>query len=104
MQKQGQNQRAADDYTRALQYRDDAQGYWRRAQAYQATGQLDPAIRDFDKAISLSPDSGMFIAERGLALNRKGDFDRAIADFDKAISLQANDSVVIQRPRRGVAR
>jgi tetratricopeptide (TPR) repeat protein len=43
----------------------------------------------------------MFIAERGLALNKKGDFDRAIVDFDKAISLQANDSAALNG--RGVA-
>ena len=30
---QGQNQRAIDDYTKALQYRDDAQAFWRRADA-----------------------------------------------------------------------
>ncbi len=38
---QGQNQRAIDDYTKALQYRDDAQAFWRRADAYQALGQID---------------------------------------------------------------
>ncbi len=100
-QKQGQNQRAADDYTKALQRREDAQGYWRRAQAYQATGQLDPAIRDLDKAVSMSADNGMFTGERGLALNKKGEFDRAIVDFDKAISLAANDSASFNG--RGVA-
>jgi tetratricopeptide (TPR) repeat protein len=100
-QRHGQFQRAADDYTRSLQYYEDAQHYWRRAQAYQGAGQLDQAIRDFDKAVSLAGDNGMFIAERGLAFNRKGDFDRAIADFDKAISLAANDNVAFNG--RGLA-
>ena len=100
-QRQGQNQRAADDYTKALQHRDDAQGYWRRSQAYQGTGQLDQAIRDLDKAVSLAGDNSMFLEERGLAFNKKNDFDRAIADFDKAISLAANDNVAFNG--RGVA-
>jgi tetratricopeptide (TPR) repeat protein len=100
-QQRGQYLRAADDFTKSLQYYEDAQHYWRRAQAYQAAGQVDAAIRDFDKAVSLSPDSSMYIAQRGLALNKKGDFDRAIADFDKAISLQANDDASFNG--RGVA-
>jgi tetratricopeptide (TPR) repeat protein len=100
-QRRSQYQRAADDYTKSLGYREDAQTYWRRATAYQSAGQLDQAIRDFDKAVSLSPDTGMFIMARGLALNKKGDFDRAIADFDKATSLAANDSAAFNG--RGLA-
>jgi tetratricopeptide (TPR) repeat protein len=100
-QQQGQNQRAADDFTKALQYRDDAQGFWRRSQAYLGTGQLDQAIRDLDKAVSLAGDNGTFIEERGLAYLKKGDSDRAIADFDKAISLQPKDGVAFNG--RGMA-
>jgi tetratricopeptide (TPR) repeat protein len=100
-QRQGQYQRAADDYTRALQRRDDNQGYWRRAQVNLANGQVDQAIRDYDKAVSMLPDNGMYIGERGLALNKKGDFDRAIADFDKVISLQPKDSAAFNG--RGMA-
>jgi tetratricopeptide (TPR) repeat protein len=87
----GQGQHAVDDYTRALQYRDDATAFWRRAQAYLSIGQIDQAIRDLDKANSLQADSTLYLDERGLAYNKKGDFDRAIADFDKAISLQPKD-------------
>jgi tetratricopeptide (TPR) repeat protein len=89
---QGQNQRAVEDYTKALQYRDDAQAFWRRAEAYQVLGQTDQAIRDLDRAVSLGGENGNFVAERGLAYNKKGDFDRAIADFDKKLSLQPQDS------------
>jgi tetratricopeptide (TPR) repeat protein len=99
--KRSQYQRAADDFTKSLGYREDAQTYWRRGFAYQSANQLDSAIRDFDKAVSLSADNSMFIMARGLALNKKGDFDRAIADFDKATSLQASDSAAFNG--RGVA-
>jgi len=99
--RQGQNQRAIDDYTKALQYRDDAQAFWRRAEAYQGIGQIDQAIRDLDRAVSLGGDNGNFLVERGLAYNKKGDFDRAIADFDKKISLQPQDAVAFNG--RGVA-
>jgi tetratricopeptide (TPR) repeat protein len=98
---QGQNQRAIEDYTRALQYRDDAQAFWRRADAYQALGQIDQAIRDLDKAVALGGDNGNFLDERGVAYNKKGDFDRAIADFDKKISLQPQDAPAFNG--RGVA-
>jgi tetratricopeptide (TPR) repeat protein len=98
---QGQNQRAIDDYTRALQYRDDAQAFWRRADAYQALGQIDQAIRDLDKAVALGGDNGNFLDERGLAYSKKGQFDRAIADFDKKISLQPQDALAFNG--RGVA-
>jgi tetratricopeptide (TPR) repeat protein len=98
---QGQNQRAIDDYTRALQYRDDAQAFWRRADAYQALGQIDQAIRDLDRAVALGGDNGNYVAERGLAYIKKGQFDRAIADFDKKISLQPQDAVAFNG--RGVA-
>lgn len=98
---QGQNQRAIDDYTKALQYRDDAQAFWRRADAYQAIGQIDQAIRDLDKAVALGGDNGNFLDERGLAFSKKGQFDRAIADFDKKISLQPQDALAFNG--RGVA-
>ena len=91
-QQRSQYQRAADDFSKALHYRDDAQGFWRRSQADLGLGQVDQAIRDLDKAVSLSPDNSMYIGERGLAFNKKGDFDHAIADFDKVISLQPKDS------------
>lgn len=99
--RQSQSQRAIDDYTKALQIRDDAQAFWRRAEAYQALGQFDQAIRDLDRAVALAGENGNYIAERGLAYNKKGDFDRAIADFDKKISLQPKDDTAFNG--RGVA-
>jgi tetratricopeptide (TPR) repeat protein len=100
-QRRSQYQRAVDDFTKSLGYREDAQTYWRRGNAFQSASQLDQAIRDFDKAVSLSPNTSMFIMARGLALNKKGDFDRAVTDFDKATSLAANDSAAFNG--RGVA-
>ncbi len=98
----GQNQRAVDDFTKALQYYDgDSQAYVRRARAYQGMSQFDRAIQDLDKAVSLGGDNAAYFEERGLAYNRKGDFDRAIADFDKAISLQPKDATALNG--RGMA-
>ena len=81
-----QFQRAIDDYTKALQYREDDQAYWHRGEAYEELGQIDQAIRDLDKANALVPNNSLYLYERGHAYNKKGDADRAISDFDKVIA------------------
>ncbi len=62
--------------------------YNNRGMAFRSNGEIDRAIEDYDRAISLMPDYYVAINNRGVALMAKGDFDRAIADFDRAIQLK----------------
>ena len=58
-----------------------------RGNAYMGTGDLDHALADFDRAISLAPDSAVPHNGRGIAYAAKNDFDHALADFTEAIRL-----------------
>jgi tetratricopeptide (TPR) repeat protein len=58
-----------------------------RANAYRATGTLDLAIRDYDEAIALKPDSDISYASRAELHETKGDHDKAIADYTEVIRL-----------------
>jgi tetratricopeptide (TPR) repeat protein len=49
--------------------------------------EFDEAIREFDKAIKLAPDSPYAFHARGLAWQKKGELAAAWKDFDRAISL-----------------
>ena len=58
-----------------------------RGNAYNAKGDRDRAIADFDEAIRLNPNNSNAFNNRGSAYNAKGDRDRAIVDYDKAIGI-----------------
>jgi tetratricopeptide (TPR) repeat protein len=61
-----------------------------RAGLYSDKDQLDPAIKDLDRAIALKPDQPALFTNRGDYYRRKGDLDRAIDDLNKAIALDAD--------------
>ena len=52
-----------------------------------ARQELDAAVADFDRAISLRPEFAFAYLSRGVAARRSGNLDRAVADFDHAIAL-----------------
>ena len=54
---------------------------------YVRFGQLDRAIKDFDEAIRLNPQSAKAYYARGFAHQKLGRMPRANQDFDKAIRL-----------------
>src|SRR6516164_8569996 len=60
-----------------------------RGMAYQAKGQYDHAIADFDEAIRRDPKLAPAFYNRGLAYGSKDQYDRAIVDFDEAIRLDS---------------
>jgi tetratricopeptide (TPR) repeat protein len=64
-----------------------ATAYNNRAIAWQAKGDLDRAIADFDEVIRLVPTVARAYNNRAAAWKAKRDFDRAIADYDEAIRL-----------------
>jgi len=66
------------------------------AEVYRARGllrleelNLDQAISDFDKAISLKPDQAENYFQRGTARLIDGDLNAAISDFDRCIQLHS---------------
>ena len=65
--------------------------YARRGGAYQAQGDLDHAIADFNESMRVDPTYPAAYNNRGSAWGTKGDLDRAIADFDQAIRLDPKD-------------
>jgi tetratricopeptide (TPR) repeat protein len=65
--------------------------YGNRGRAYEAKGDYDRAIADYNQAISLSPKNYTFYNSRGISHRNKGDIDRAIADYNQAISLNPKE-------------
>jgi DNA-binding winged helix-turn-helix (wHTH) protein/lipoprotein NlpI len=66
-----------------------ALGYYKRGEAYRATGDADRAIADLSEAIRLDPKFARGYLNRGRAYWLKHDADRAIADLGDAIQLDA---------------
>src|SRR5215510_13690782 len=61
--------------------------YTRRGGAYQAQGDLDHAMADFNESMRVDPTYPAAYNNRGITWYRRGDLDRAIADYDQAIRL-----------------
>src|SRR5262245_27720092 len=61
--------------------------YARRGGAYQAQGDLDRAMADFNESMRIDPTYPSAYNNRGINWYRRGDLDRAIADYDQAIQL-----------------
>ncbi|MYB96169.1 tetratricopeptide repeat protein [Candidatus Poribacteria bacterium] len=79
----------------------DAVFYNNRGIDYRKEGELDLAIKDFDKAIELNPEFAEAYNNRGNAYDNKGDFDKAIVNFNTAIKFKSD--FVEAYVNRGVA-
>lgn len=69
-----------------------ARPYCIRGQTYLLCGDIDNAISDFTKAITIDSRNDIAYTNRGLAYFYKGDLDRAISDYSKAIEIYPNNS------------
>jgi tetratricopeptide (TPR) repeat protein len=59
---------------------------------YQAQGNTDKAIADYNKAIELSPNFAGFYANRGNIYQSQGNLQQAIADYNTAIEKNPDDT------------
>jgi lipoprotein NlpI len=72
----------------SLMPRDLSKTYYSRGITYDAKGDNDRAIADFDQVIRLDPKDVDAYFNRGKAYHGKGDDDLAIADYNQAIRLE----------------
>ncbi|MDQ2879246.1 MAG: tetratricopeptide repeat protein [Pseudomonadota bacterium] len=73
-----------------------AEGFLDRGNAFLDKGQLDPAIADFDKVVSLDAHNVWGLADRGLAYAWKGDTVAANRDIDAAAGIDPRNAVVFR--------
>jgi hypothetical protein len=61
--------------------------YMNRGKVYYQMGQLNKAMEDYDKAVTLKPFDPNYYHNRGLIFAEMRQFDKAIADYDYALAL-----------------
>jgi len=61
--------------------------YARRGGAYQAQGDVNRAVADYNESMRIDPTYPAAYNNRGNTWFHRGDFDRAIADYNQAIQL-----------------
>jgi len=75
-----------------------------RGETLRDRGQFEQALRDFDKALEISPDGAVVYTDRALTLEKMGDLARAHADFKKALSLPSAKDPATTRTAQETAR
>jgi tetratricopeptide (TPR) repeat protein len=93
--KEGHEAEALADFEAAVK----AGGSWRaihnRGVSYAATGRVDLALRDLDRAIELNPDYPNAWFNRGELKYKQGDFAAAAVDYSSALKLNPKDSATL---------
>jgi tetratricopeptide (TPR) repeat protein len=85
---QGNYLAAADAFTEEIQRNPRSAAAWNdRAVARVRLGDLNGALRDYNRAIELTPDDAEIYFNRGNALVAAGQYADALADFNRAIEL-----------------
>ena len=75
--------------------------YNNRGIAYREKGEMDRALKDFNKALELKPDFAEVYNNLGNVYGDKGDFDEAVVNFNTAIKFKSD--FVEAYVNRGVA-
>jgi tetratricopeptide (TPR) repeat protein/predicted Ser/Thr protein kinase len=78
---------AVDDYTRALDRQPDGEIYQHRGWAYFFSDAWRLALRDFDRAVELTPRASDAYTGRGLARVMLGHYREAVTDAETALRL-----------------
>ncbi len=76
----------------AVMDRFNALAYYNRGNARMDKGDLNGAIRDFDKAVTLNPHNILAWNNRGVARQKTGDLEGALGDFNRTIQLAQRSS------------
>ena len=63
---------------------------------YVALGQLDSALRDYDRAIGLDPENAAAYQNRGIAYLLQGKESEAERDFARCLQLDSGSRLVIE--------
>ena len=71
------------------------ENYHLRGVAYQAHGQFDLAIADFNESLRLTPQNAGALNNRGQANYSKGEFKTAVTDFTAAIAIEAKNPLIL---------
>ena len=74
-----------------------AMGYYYRAGAYRAKGDVVHAIADYGSAIEHNPNDALSYQNRARMHANNGDHNRAVADYTKAIEIDPNGNCYWQR-------
>jgi tetratricopeptide (TPR) repeat protein len=88
---------AVDEHGTALDLTDkateptDAAGYSTRGAVFASKRDLDHALADFDKAVSMAPNEAHYVYQRAMVHLAKGQPLLAATDIDKAIALAPKD-------------
>jgi tetratricopeptide (TPR) repeat protein len=80
---------ALADLDRSIQLAPSVDAYYQRGQVYQALGQPERAVADFDRGIAERREAPFLYRARGTARRALGDLDGAAADRDTADRLEA---------------
>jgi len=88
-------EKVLEAYTRMIKHNPNiADLYTLRAWNYIELGRYDEAIKDYTKAIDLSPNNPEVLARRGgLGYRINGEFEKALADCNNAIKLDPDASM-----------
>lgn len=66
-------------------------GYFNRGAGYRKAGDLDAALADFNRVVSLNPDFARAFHARGLVRDEQDQPDKALEDVDRAIKISTKD-------------
>jgi Tfp pilus assembly protein PilF len=58
-------------------------------------GNLDAALKDYDKALAIDPRFAVALANRGDVYAKKGERDRAVADYRAALAIEPGNGVAV---------
>jgi tetratricopeptide (TPR) repeat protein len=86
--RQGDNDAAMDEFTRAIELDPGYYyAYYNRARVYYESGELESCIAEYSKAIELNPDNVYWTIERGLIYLELGEREKAILDLERSQEL-----------------
>lgn len=91
----------------------DQNGLFNRGHSYEAAGDYQRAVSDYNRAIALKPDMAMAYEARGNSYYKLRQYDWAITDYSRAIALipgnaepygnRGNAYLALARPDKAIA-